>query len=91
MNKAPSTESAQKYIVAQIINLGVEEETIDINLRLDEIDIDSLDIADLITSIKQDYGVEIPRRDLIGITLMGLIERLTAECASVAILSVVPD
>jgi acyl carrier protein len=82
MKRISSTESAQNYVIAKLIDLGVEQEAIDIGLGFDEMDIDSLDIADLITSIKEECGIEIPRHDLIGITLTGFIERIADEASS---------
>lgn len=71
--------AVQDFISKELIDLGVEEETIEPSIRIDELDIDSLDVADLMTSIKKNYGIEIPRRYLVGITLAQLVERVVAE------------
>lgn len=69
----------QEFISSELVDLGVEQDAISTEARIDELDIDSLDVADLMTSIKRDYGVEIPRRDLVGITLGQLVQRVVTE------------
>lgn len=77
-----SAAAVHDYIRTELVDLGVEEDTISASMRLDELDVDSLDVADLIMSIKKNYGVDIPRRDLIGITLAQLVERVVSEGAA---------
>lgn len=71
--------AVQQFISTELVDLGVEQDAISAAARIDELDIDSLDVADLMTSIKRDYGVDIPRRDLVGITLGQLVERVVTE------------
>jgi acyl carrier protein len=69
----------EEFLSSELVDLGVEQDAISADARFDELDIDSLDVADLMTSIKRDYGVEIPRRDLVGITLGQLVQRIASE------------
>lgn len=71
--------AVQEFLNSELVDLGVEQDAISADARFDELDIDSLDVADLMTSIKRDYGVEIPRRDLVGLTLGQLVERIVTE------------
>jgi acyl carrier protein len=71
--------AVEAFLNSELVDLGVEQEALGSDARFDELDIDSLDVADLMTSIKRDYGVEIPRRDLVGITLGQLVQRITTE------------
>lgn len=71
--------AVEAFLNTELVDLGVEQEALSSEARFDELDIDSLDVADLMTSIKRDYGVEIPRRDLVGITLGQLVQRITTE------------
>ena len=71
--------AVEAFLNSELVDLGVEQESLSSDARFDELDIDSLDVADLMTSIKRDYGVEIPRRDLVGITLGQLVERVVTE------------
>jgi acyl carrier protein len=71
--------AVEAFLNSELVDLGVEQDALSADARFDELDIDSLDVADLMTSIKRDYGVEIPRRDLVGITLGQLVQRITTE------------
>ncbi len=79
--QSSEASAIQHFISTELVDLGVEQDAITPEARIDELDIDSLDVADLMTSIKRDYGVEIPRRDLVGITLGQLVERVVSERA----------
>lgn len=79
MSQGATTTTVLDFIFSELIDLGVEKELIRAEARFDELDIDSLDVADLMTSVKRDYRVTIPRRDLVGITLEQLAERVVAE------------
>lgn len=72
-------DAVQEFLNSELVDLGVEQDAISADARFDDLDIDSLDVADLMTSIKRDYGVEIPRRDLVGLTLGQLVERIVTE------------
>ncbi|SDH73766.1 acyl carrier protein [Sinosporangium album] len=67
------------FICKELKDLGVEDELLTGTARFDELDIDSLDVADLMTAVKRDFGVIIPRRDLVGITLGDLAERIVSD------------
>lgn len=75
-------EAVREFVSSELIDLGVEKEEITADRRFDELDVDSLDIADMMTSLKKRFGVDIPRRDLVGITLGQLIERVAAGPAA---------
>ena len=79
MSQEVGADTVQQFINTELVDLGVEPEAINADVKFDELDIDSLDVADLMTSIKRDYGVEIPRRDLVGITLGQLVQRIVDE------------
>ena len=79
MPQEVDSNAVQEFINSELVDLGVEQDAISADARFDELDIDSLDVADLMTSIKRDYGVEIPRRDLVGITLGQLVQRIVTE------------
>jgi len=79
MSQEVQAATVQEFINTELVDLGVEPDAINADAKFDELDIDSLDVADLMTSIKRDYGVEIPRRDLVGITLGQLVQRIVDE------------
>jgi acyl carrier protein len=79
MSQEVEADTVRQFINTELVDLGVEQDAITADVKFDELDIDSLDVADLMTSIKRDYGVEIPRRDLVGITLGQLVQRIVDE------------
>ncbi|MDQ1739304.1 MAG: acyl carrier protein [Pseudonocardiales bacterium] len=79
MSQEVEADTVREFINTELVDLGVEQDAISADVKFDELDIDSLDVADLMTSIKRDYGVEIPRRDLVGITLGQLVQRIVDE------------
>jgi acyl carrier protein len=79
MPQKADADTVREFIHTELVDLGVEQDAIGADAKFDELDIDSLDVADLMTSIKRDYGVEIPRRDLVGITLGQLVQRIVDE------------
>ncbi|HEX8303478.1 MAG TPA: acyl carrier protein [Jatrophihabitans sp.] len=79
MPRKAEADTVREFINTELVDLGVEQDAISADVKFDELDIDSLDVADLMTSIKRDYGVEIPRRDLVGITLGQLVQRIVDE------------
>lgn len=79
MSQEVEADTVREFLNTELVDLGVEQDAISADVKFDELDIDSLDVADLMTSIKRDYGVEIPRRDLVGITLGQLVQRIVDE------------
>lgn len=79
MSQEVALDAVQDFINTELADLGVDGEAINAEAKFDELDIDSLDVADLMTSLKRNYGVEIPRRDLVGITLGQLVDRIVAQ------------
>jgi acyl carrier protein len=79
MPQEVDSNAIQEFLNSELVDLGVEQDAISADARFDDLDIDSLDVADLMTSIKRDYGVEIPRRDLVGLTLGQLVDRIVTE------------
>jgi len=53
-------------------NLGIDENdvTMDANL-VDDLNIDSLDVVELIMAIEEEFGIEIPEEDVEKVTTVG--------------------
>jgi acyl carrier protein len=64
---------------AELIDLGAEEDEISPDAKFDMLGIDSLDVADLMAMVEKEFKVSIPRSELAGVTLGGLVERIVAE------------
>lgn len=79
MRQQATVASVQEFIITELVDLGVEEHAIDLGMQIQDLGIDSLDVVELLTSIEQDYGLDIQPHDLDGITLRQLIERIISE------------
>jgi acyl carrier protein len=75
-------DEVAEFIRAELIDLGVDEEAITSDAKFDVLDVDSLDVADLMTTVKRKYGVDIPRRELVDVTIGQLVERIVAGVAA---------
>ena len=82
MSAPATTESIFDLIRTELIESGVEEETISPDAKFDDLDIDSLDVGELMATIKRTYGVSIPRPELADVTVGELAAKVTAQAAS---------
>ncbi|NGO45828.1 acyl carrier protein [Streptomyces ureilyticus] len=64
-----STEAVLDLIRTELIDSGVEEETITPEAKFDDLDIDSLDAAELMATIKRKFHITIPRAELADVTV----------------------
>ncbi|MCM6774313.1 phosphopantetheine-binding protein [Nocardia sp. CDC159] len=64
-----------------LVDLGVDGDEFHADAKFDDLDVDSLDIADLMTAIKKEYGIEIPRNELAGVTVRGFVDRVLGSAA----------
>ncbi|MFF9349381.1 acyl carrier protein [Streptomyces sp. NPDC014734] len=64
-----TAEAVLDLIRTELIDSGVEEETIEPDAKFDDLDIDSLDAAELMATIKRTFGVTIPRAELADVTV----------------------
>jgi acyl carrier protein len=82
MNPASVQETAaavEKCIRAELIDLGVEEDSITPDAKFDELDIDSLDLSDLMATVQKEFKVNVLRSELADLTLGQFIERVAAS------------
>lgn len=77
-----SDETVLELIHEELVDAGVEPEEVTPDARLDDLDIDSLDVTQILTTIKKRYGVVIPREELDGVTVGDLAGRVSAATAS---------
>ncbi|KIR64201.1 phosphopantetheine-binding protein [Micromonospora harpali] len=76
---APITESVvADRLRVELIDLGVDEEAITPDAKFDQLDIDSLDVADLMAMVVKEFKVEIPRSELADVTIGQLVTRIVA-------------
>ncbi|MGW2640772.1 acyl carrier protein [Streptomyces sp. NPDC001348] len=75
-------EAVHELLRTELVDLGVPEEIISAETTIDTLEIDSLDIADLMVTVKRTYGVDIRRAELAGVTIGGLVDRVLAGASS---------
>jgi acyl carrier protein len=74
-------DTVQNFLRTELVDLGVEEDKISAETKFDALDIDSLDVADLMVSVKTQFGVTIPRAELAAVSIGDLVDRIVAENA----------
>lgn len=77
-----TAEAVHELIRTELVDLGIPEETISAETKFDTMEIDSLDVADLMTTIKREYGVDIRRAELAGVSIGELVDRILAGASS---------
>ena len=73
-----TAEAVHELIRSELVDLGMPEENIAPDTKFDTMEIDSLDIADLLTTIKGRYGVDIRRAELADVTIGELVDLVVA-------------
>lgn len=76
-----TAETVNELIRTELVDLGIPEEEIAPETVIDTLEIDSLDIADLLVTVKKEYRVDIRRADLADVTIGGLVDRILADAA----------
>lgn len=77
-----SAETVHELLRTELVELGVPEEIISAETAIDTLEIDSLDVADLMVTVKREYGVDIRRAELAGVTIGELVDRILAGAFS---------
>lgn len=77
-----TADAVYELIRTELVDLGVPEESISAATTFDTMEIDSLDVADLMTTIKREYSVDIRRAELAGVTIGELVDRILAAAPS---------
>lgn len=70
-------DAVMKLIQSELRESGVDE-VVDGSTRFSDLDIDSLDAAEMMGRIKDEFGVELPRQVLSDATVDFLIDRVTS-------------
>jgi acyl carrier protein len=69
---------AYEFVRSELLDFGVDPEDVHGGAKLDQLDIDSLDAAELMTSVKRKFGVQIPRSELVDRSLDDLVRRIVS-------------
>jgi acyl carrier protein len=71
MAEAPTSEQIEKVITESLVTFGADPEAITRDAELEELDVDSLDLAELSQIIEEQFGVELSATDVAEIKTVG--------------------
>ncbi|MES9520354.1 acyl carrier protein [Streptomyces capoamus] len=60
MSELANPDSVRAFVEQELIDCGAEPDTISDDVSLDELDIDSLAVVELVASVKRRYAVDVP-------------------------------
>ncbi|MEU2059734.1 acyl carrier protein [Streptomyces sp. NPDC013455] len=64
MSEVVTPDSVRAFIEQELIDFGAEPEAVSDDVSLDELDIDSLAVVELVASVKRRFAVDIPFEDI---------------------------
>jgi len=71
-----------EVIYAELVDSGVNENMITPEARMDDLDIDSVDVEELLATIENRYSVVITSTKLAEMTIGGLVDTIAAQRVS---------
>ncbi|MGD0197817.1 MAG: phosphopantetheine-binding protein [Solirubrobacteraceae bacterium] len=81
MAEPPSTEQIEKVITESLVTFGADPAAISRDAELEELDVDSLDLAELSQIVEEQFGVELTANDVAEIKTVGDAIDMVAERA----------
>ena len=82
MPETITTQQIEGRVIDALVEFGEEAESVSLDARLDELEIDSLDLVELAQIVEDEYGVEIADSDMDTLTTVGDVVDLVAQRAS---------
>jgi acyl carrier protein len=76
-----SKEEIQQRVTDALVEFGEERENVTLDARLEDLEVDSLDLVELAQITEEEYGVEITDSDMDGLATVGDVVNLIAERA----------
>ena len=61
-----------KKIIAEVLSVDADEITMDTTF-MEDLGVDSLDLFELVMTLEEEFGIEIPSEDLENITTVGAV------------------
>jgi acyl carrier protein len=80
MAAMPTPDAVMDLIRRELVECAVEE-PVTVDTRFDELDIDSLDAAEMMMAIKREFGVTLSRSSLTDSTIGQLVDLVVASAA----------
>ena len=68
-----SKEQIEARVIEALVEFGEEPEAVSLDARLDQLDVDSLDLVELAQIVEDEFGVRLEGDDLKGITTVGQV------------------
>jgi acyl carrier protein len=68
---AVTQEAVLEKIKEIVPKFGVEPSDVTLDATLEDLDMDSLDVVEIMQAIEDDFGIRVPDEDLEGLTTMG--------------------
>ena len=81
MAEPHSTEQIERVITESLVTFGADPDAITRDAELEQLDVDSLDLAELSQVIEEQFGVELSAGDVAEIKTVGDAVDLVAERA----------
>ena len=82
MPETITTQQIEGRVIDALVEFGEEAESVTLDARLDELEIDSLDLVELAQIIEDEYGVEIADSDMDTLKTVGDVVDLVARRAA---------
>ncbi|MGH2953304.1 MAG: acyl carrier protein [Solirubrobacterales bacterium] len=81
MPQTKSKEEIEQRVTDALVEFGEERENVSLGARLEELEVDSLDLVELAQITEDEYGVEITDADMDGLVTVGDVVELIASRA----------
>jgi acyl carrier protein len=79
---AATTDAVLATLHTELVDAGVEEAAIHPEAALDDLDLTSLDIAEILAAVETRHGVRLQRSEVVGLTVGGLAAKVVASVRS---------
>jgi acyl carrier protein len=76
-----TTQQIEGRVIDALVEFGEEAESVSLDARLDELEIDSLDLVELAQIVEDEYGVELKDSDLDQVKTVSDVVELIAQRA----------
>jgi acyl carrier protein len=77
-----SKDQISDRVIDALVEFGEEREAISLEARIEDLEVDSLDLVELAQIVEDDYGVEITDADMDKLVTVGDVVDLVASRAS---------
>jgi len=79
MPETISTEQIERRVIDALVEFGEEPDAVSVDARIEDLDVDSLDLVELAQIIEDEYGVEITDSDMDALKTVGDVVDLVAQ------------